>query len=98
MKIEDPVNVRGGELQACGMDPVTGALSNETGTVSLSWSANSEDLTVIWSEEGAPPVSKPSDSGSGLGIINTLLQTSDGSMETTWRTDGLRLKIVIPHE
>lgn len=24
MNIDDPVNVRGGKLEACGMDPVTG--------------------------------------------------------------------------
>lgn len=75
-----------------------GALSNETGTVAVSWSADSENLTVDWRERGVPEVSEPSETGSGLGIIRTLLRTNDGTMKPTWHPDGLQMKIVIPHE
>ncbi|MBA7692400.1 hypothetical protein ES703_100967 [subsurface metagenome] len=50
-----------------------GALSNETGTVSLDWEILKEDgkqkLRLIWTEAGGPPVSAPVQRGFGSRLI-----------------------------
>jgi two-component sensor histidine kinase len=50
-----------------------GALSNETGTVSLDWEILEEDgkrkLHLIWTEAGGPPVSAPVQRGFGSRLI-----------------------------
>jgi two-component sensor histidine kinase len=50
-----------------------GALSNETGTVSLDWEILEEDakqkLRLIWTETGGPPVSAPVQRGFGSRLI-----------------------------
>jgi two-component sensor histidine kinase len=50
-----------------------GALSNETGTVSLDWEILEEDakqkLRLIWTEAGGPPVSAPVQRGFGSRLI-----------------------------
>ncbi|QFU09449.1 Blue-light-activated histidine kinase 1 [Rhodobacteraceae bacterium THAF1] len=74
-----------------------GALSNDTGTVTVSWSADSENLMVDWKEAGAPDISEPNRTGSGLGIIATLLSASGGRIEPKWQPNGLQMRIVIPH-
>jgi two-component sensor histidine kinase len=56
-----------------------GALSNETGSVSIRWQVTGEDaprLHLVWSEEGGPPVPAPRRRGFGTRLIERSL-TSD---------------------
>ena len=79
-----------------------GALSNETGTVDVSW-AHEQDrygrnlLIITWREEGGPPVGAPVDGvGTGFGIVETLLRLSKGAIDREWGPDGLRAQIHVP--
>jgi PAS domain S-box-containing protein len=46
-----------------------GALSNEAGSVSVSWSVGDERLRFVWQETGGPPVVQPSRRGFGSRLI-----------------------------
>ena len=79
-----------------------GALSSETGTVTVSWNLEKNDsgrdtLHIEWKERGGPPIeSAPVSGGTGFDIAETLLRHSRGSMEKAWETDGLRATVVVP--
>ncbi len=77
-----------------------GALSAEGGRVGLDWrSGDADELVFHWTEEGGPATDAPagpSDGGSGLGIIDTLLTTMGGTLSPDWRNEGLSAHIVIP--
>jgi two-component sensor histidine kinase len=46
-----------------------GALSNETGEVSVFWNVSSGRLNLVWREEGGPPVAPPQREGFGTRMI-----------------------------
>ncbi|GAM07326.1 sensor histidine kinase [Novosphingobium sp. MBES04] len=61
-----------------------GALSNESGTVSLSWTREGEWISLRWQEAGGPPVVKPERRGFGSSLIEgSLASDARGSMPTT---------------
>ncbi|WP_239806845.1 PAS domain-containing sensor histidine kinase [Croceicoccus hydrothermalis] len=71
-----------------------GALSNETGKVTLEWTieGSGEDaiLTLIWREEGGPPVVPPERKGFGSALIDRSMRSYfGGKAETDYRPEGL---------
>jgi len=71
-----------------------GALSNDTGTVTLAWSITGDGddavLAVSWREEGGPPVTPPERKGFGSALIERSLRSYfSGKAATDYRPEGL---------
>lgn len=77
-----------------------GALSNETGRVTLHWLRTKGPhprLSIAWHETGGPPVSPPSRRGFGsLLLERTLAQDLDGEVTTKFEPAGLTCCIDAP--
>ncbi|WP_033000124.1 sensor histidine kinase, partial [Mesorhizobium sp. LSHC422A00] len=68
-----------------------GALSTETGTLDVSCSAQSEAVSIVWTESGGPPVEAPT---AAPGYGSKLVERSvtghlRGSIVYDWAKDGL---------
>ncbi len=72
-----------------------GALSNDTGTVSIRWSVNpgsaSQPLkTFVWQEHGGPPVEEPRRKGFGSRVISRVFAADfKGEMALNFEPSGL---------
>lgn len=79
-----------------------GALSNESGTIDISWSHAKDklgrnSLEIEWKERGGPPPNgQLGGQGTGFDIAETLLSHSRGMLEKNWEDDGLRAMIIVP--
>jgi two-component sensor histidine kinase len=77
-----------------------GALSNETGSIAFEWrQADGPDcrLTMVWREQGGPPVSPPARRGFGSRIIEkALAQDLNGDVTMEFRPEGLVCTIEAP--
>lgn len=79
-----------------------GALSNDEGTVEVSWvhrkdKLDRNSLEIEWIESGGPPIEgAPQPGGTGFDIADTLLAHSRGTLERNWNTGGLRALITVP--
>lgn len=67
-----------------------GALSVDTGTLDVSCSAQNEAVTLIWTENGGPPVSAPTKApGYGTRLIErSLAGALRASIAYDWETEG----------
>jgi PAS domain S-box-containing protein len=72
-----------------------GALSNETGIVSISAAIDGEAFVLTWRESGGPPVTGPPENlGFGTGTTARLAATQlGGAMDYQWEPDGLCVTI-----
>lgn len=80
-----------------------GALSNETGRVSISWriagQPGQERLRFRWSERGGPPVAPPTRTGFGSRLIErSLVHSFGGSARLRYPPEGAVLILVAPFE
>jgi two-component sensor histidine kinase len=68
-----------------------GALSEKAGTLDVSCpSDDSEDVAVVWTERGGPPVEEtPAPSGYGSKLLNRNMSDLGGSLETNWDAEAL---------
>ena len=77
-----------------------GALSTSGGTVDLRWSLHPEvddRLTLLWREQGGPPVRPPTDKGFGTTVIEASVDRQlGGSVHYDWRETGLCCEINLP--
>jgi PAS domain S-box-containing protein len=77
-----------------------GALSNDTGCVSLTWSVadgSPRILRLEWREEGGPKVAAPARRGFGSVLLErSLAHDLDGKVMTDFRRDGLVCVIEAP--
>ena len=79
-----------------------GALSHETGSVSIRWKINSDGgevprIEIIWQESGGPSVAIPDRQGFGHMVITHLVpQVLGGSVTIDYAKDGFRWKLVAP--
>jgi len=78
-----------------------GALSNDTGRVSISWTVDARrdevDLRLQWLEYGGPPVTAPTRTGFGSRLLPALAQEMGGDVQTSYLSEGvsctIRLKL-----
>jgi PAS domain S-box-containing protein len=75
-----------------------GALSNATGTVSISWTvtpvSDGEKVVFIWKENGGPPAVEPERQGFGLRVIKSVpARERGGDVQFEYPTDGLYCRI-----
>ena len=74
-----------------------GALSNEAGTIALTWSARDAHLDLEWRESDGPPVTKPERTGFGTRLITQGLRADlDGGAELDFAPGGLICRITAP--
>ena len=74
-----------------------GALSTETGTLSVTWRADGNALVLDWTETGGPPTAEPARLGFGLTIVRSSIEAQfRGGVSYDWRRDGLRCTLSIP--
>lgn len=70
-----------------------GALSNEAGTVHLTWSvaptANGRKVTLTWQEKGGPPIAPPSRKGFGSLLLEQALKSELGHASLEFRPGGV---------
>ena len=75
-----------------------GALSNETGRVHVGWSVSDDEgasrFTLVWREEGGPPVSPPSRTGAGSRLIRAgLAGTTSSEVTVDYEATGVVCRI-----
>ena len=77
-----------------------GALSVPNGHLSVNWSVTGENLVLVWSESGGPPVSgKPARNGFGSKLIHvTTSGTLGGTIDYEWLPVGLQVTLVCPNQ
>jgi two-component sensor histidine kinase len=80
-----------------------GALSNDTGTVSIEWDVEPADhggsFTLTWTERGGPKVKKPERTGFGSKVIKHALSAQTGGVvEITHDPQGLVCRLTAPTE
>lgn len=77
-----------------------GALSNQTGRVSLSWRIDEIDgapqFRLRWQESGGPPVVAPSRRGFGSRLIERTIPTAQGRAESAYLPTGLVFTLDAP--
>jgi two-component sensor histidine kinase/DNA-binding response OmpR family regulator len=74
-----------------------GALSTDSGTLSVTWRVEPGELVLEWSETGGPPAAEPARLGFGLTIVRSSIEAQfRGGVRYDWRPDGLRCTLSIP--
>jgi PAS domain S-box-containing protein len=74
-----------------------GALSDENGTIELTWSRNANGKSLLrWTETGGPRMQKPERQGFGSRLIERTVVQLDGTARFDWRPDGLVCEIALP--
>ncbi|TYC92950.1 response regulator [Novosphingobium sp. BW1] len=73
-----------------------GALSNDTGTVSLSWTREGEWISLCWQEAGGPPVVKPERRGFGSSLIEGSLAADGARIHADYAPEGVRWDLMVP--
>ncbi|UGY17564.1 HWE histidine kinase domain-containing protein [Bradyrhizobium septentrionale] len=75
-----------------------GALSEPTGSVSITWETHGGDLHLEWVETGGPVIVAPP-SAKGFGSVLAERSIADqlgGKVEHDWLPSGLRLRVSVP--
>lgn len=74
-----------------------GALSNDTGRVSISWTVDARrdevDLRLQWLEYGGPPVTAPTRTGFGSRLLPALAQEMGGDVQVSYLAEGVSCTI-----
>jgi two-component sensor histidine kinase len=68
-----------------------GALSVATGTLDVAAVAEDNDVTIVWTERGGPPVASPAPKLKGYGsrlLALSIVSQLSGSVEHDWRQEG----------
>jgi two-component sensor histidine kinase len=77
-----------------------GALSAEAGTLDVSSAPPEDDVVIVWTERGGPPVSAPQDAG-GFGsklVTRSMTNQLGGSIDRQWFEEGVVVTITIRKE
>lgn len=77
-----------------------GALSNQEGSVDVSWTVPAENgsrgLRLEWREGGGPAVAKPSRKGFGSTLIERALSADHGKAEIDYAPGGVICRVYVP--
>ena len=74
-----------------------GALSTDSGELSITWSIDAEILELQWREQGGPPVREPSKEGFGTRMIKRGLSSEfGGNVELSFDPDGVSCRVSAP--
>ncbi len=70
-----------------------GALSTQSGVVSIHWSVSDRVLDLHWRETGGPVVAEPKHRGFGLRLISGAMEQFHGSAQMTFKSRGVACKV-----
>jgi PAS domain S-box-containing protein len=74
-----------------------GALSTLSGRLFVSWEDDNGLLSLVWREEGGPPVQKPASRGFGTrSVIASIESQLGGRADFDWRREGLLCRLSVP--
>jgi PAS domain S-box-containing protein len=79
-----------------------GALSTSNGSVSVNWDKSSDErgatkVTIVWRENGGPPVAAPARTSFGSSLIRDLIPHElGGTVDLAFEPDGVSCRIEIP--
>ena len=74
-----------------------GALSNDTGTLSVRWTVAGDGFELTWRERGGPPVVEPASRGFGTRMIErTLAAEFGGDVTFAFEPEGVRCTVTAP--
>jgi two-component sensor histidine kinase len=73
-----------------------GALSSESGTVTVVWNNEGENLNLIWEEAGGPLIAAPPRVGIRYHASNKHRNKSWGHYHQLWRSEGVTVNISMP--
>jgi len=74
-----------------------GALSNDTGWISVDWSISETELRLCWTESGGPMVEEPGPPGFGTRIVTRNLAAEfDGDVDLQHKLTGVVLTLTAP--
>ena len=74
-----------------------GALSNDTGRVTVCWRTEGDVFHMSWTERGGPPVSAPKRSGFGTIVMDMMAErTVDGKVELDYAPAGVTWRLTCP--
>ena len=74
-----------------------GALSSAAGEVSVVWTLADDQVTLVWTEAGGPPVIAPTRRGLGLNMLQRALGgATGGEAVLDWRESGLVARLTLP--
>lgn len=74
-----------------------GALSTDTGRLSVEWKTDGGMLTFCWREEGGPPTGPPRTEGFGMRVLASTVQSQlSGDIKFDWRESGLVCSFTLP--
>ena len=74
-----------------------GALSTLSGRLSVNWKDEDGLLSLVWQEEGGPPVRKPTSQGFGTrSVLASIESQLGGRADFDWRSEGLLCRLSVP--
>ncbi|HEY0849135.1 MAG TPA: HWE histidine kinase domain-containing protein [Bradyrhizobium sp.] len=74
-----------------------GALSTLSGRLSVNWKDEDGLLSLVWQEEGGPPVCKPTSQGFGTrSVLASIESQLGGRADFEWRSEGLLCRLSVP--
>jgi PAS domain S-box-containing protein len=72
-----------------------GALSNDSGSICVSWTVEDDQLDFRWTERGGPPVVQPERRGFGTRMIErTLASEFGGTVDLDFASEGLTCRVL----
>lgn len=75
-----------------------GALSNDSGSIVVSWGVDDNLLKLIWTESGGPSIGSGSvRQGFGTQMVERMVQSAGGRIEKSWQPGGLMAELQLPH-
>jgi two-component sensor histidine kinase len=74
-----------------------GALSTETGNITVRWAQAGPGLNLLWTEDGGPDISAPPHQGFGSEMIERIVRSAGGTIQRNWRADGLSVVLDLPN-
>jgi two-component sensor histidine kinase len=77
-----------------------GALSSEAGTLDVSSTGHEDDVIVVWTEHGGPPVTNATgEGGFGSKLINRVMTTQlGGTITCDWAVDGVVITLTMDRD
>ncbi|MFT3730053.1 MAG: PAS domain-containing protein [Hyphomicrobium sp.] len=75
-----------------------GAFSSDEGAVSINWAMNDQELSLLWSESGGPPIlTEPREQGFGSEMVGRIVGSVGGRISRTWSRDGMIAQLHLPN-